>query len=247
MVSKREAAQRLKWLLNLIEMDVSGLGHGDFTKYFYDLLTYFYGCPWLDENTLRGFCEDNENNRRGLGEAQEKIRGVILLLWGDTHESKQVGSAIISPLEYKPTYHLVVEHGNVEFAACPNIYIEPRDTEGKRIQSWDELVQFESKGKKAGITCMIPGKEGIQVIPFPVDLSKAVVFNDFLDIDIHNTILSFIHPLIQQLGQDRIFVCTNPKCSRIEFTNKKKQKPLCRSCLAKARVEKWRKKAQGSS
>jgi hypothetical protein len=242
MARKREAAQRMKWLLNLIEIDVVGLSHGDFMKYFYELLTYFYDSPWLDESTLRGFCKDNKNNRGAIREAQEKIRGLLMLLWGDTHESRRVGTAIKCPLEYKPTYRALVENGNVEFISVPEVYIEAEDTLGRRIQSWDGLRQFEPEGKSAGITCRIAGEEGLHVKPFPVDISKAIVYNDFLDPDMHTTILSFIHPLIQQLGQDRIFVCNNPKCSRIEFTNKKKESSYCRSCLTKARVERWRKK-----
>lgn len=204
-MGKREAAKRLKWLIDFANLNIIEVEPGDFLKELYTLLTSF-----SDSQVSQKYLIDDQGNRMAMGRTQRMVRQIFSALSGDADQASSL-------FPFQITYQ--VSHEDSELKITPRSYWVEGSYEDAPLVIGGQYRDFAVKsGEKV-----------------PVLFSGGMCNQDMF-----STIGAFLLPILQDLGVARIFRCSG--CERFEFTNRKKQKPLCTRCLTKARVEKHRER-----
>jgi hypothetical protein len=240
---KRYYVNRLRWLVDFLNTDISGLPPGGFLKTFYDFLVFFYS-GYVEDEVFREICADTDRDREELKKAQETLVRALYRIrhkefwlkypelkndpdysW-ELEEDEDVESTRVWPKgELIPlAYHIRGER--LMLLADIRIYKYEDLSENDEI---GESLDFEMYTKLYGRDVL--GESNA------ITLGR---FSRFCDPNMYGSLSFGLYSFLGKFPLSSIETCLG--CRKYILMTAKKEGPFCSPCLKKRSLYRWREK-----
>jgi len=223
--------ERLNWLCGFTRARIPRLTRPRFEELLFKALDFLYGEQVEDKKEISNVCVDTPMNRDAL----EGIRSLFSFWLGNILDESGLSlvnaTAYASPIG-QTAYKLRIKEAEVEL-------LPERRAHPYTIMKLGSLGTDRYEPLDAGIE---PDQKYLEryFLDNPgVEDTNYAFFSHFYDPGIETTVLLTLVPLLQKFPLEHIKPC--PQCGHCFRATKKKELDLCRPCIKKRHIYKWRK------